>query len=94
MAKMEYMKAVAGCAAALKTETGSMAYLGPLVNSETRRLASAVYLGAQDCYELYRNEDPADLRFVVNWIGFWFNIRASPSTPVRSPTTCSTAGPM
>jgi simple sugar transport system substrate-binding protein len=74
MAKMEYMKAVAGCAAALKTETGSMAYLGPLVNSETRRLASAVYLGAQDCYELYRNEDPADLRFVVNWIGFWFNI--------------------
>ncbi len=74
MSKMEYMKAVAGCAAALKTQTGSIAYLGPLVNNETRRLASAAYLGAQDCYETYRGEDPANLRFVVNWIGFWFNI--------------------
>jgi len=74
MSKMEYMKAVAGCAAALKTETGTIAYLGPLVNNETRRLASAAFLGAQDCYETYRGKDPATLRFVVNWIGFWFNI--------------------
>jgi len=74
MGRMEYMKAVAGCAAALKTETKTIAYLGPLINSETRRLAASAYLGAQDCYELYRGGDPADLRFIVNWIGFWFNI--------------------
>jgi simple sugar transport system substrate-binding protein len=72
--QMEYMKAVAGCAAALKTQTGSIAYLGPLVNNETRRLAASAYLGAQDCYEMYRGEQPENLRFVVNWIGFWFNI--------------------
>jgi len=74
MSKMEFMKAVAGCAAALKTETGQVGYLGPLINDETRRLASAAYLGCQECYETYRGGNPADLRFVVNWIGFWFNI--------------------
>ena len=45
MAKMEYTKAIAGCAAALKTQTKSIGYLGPLINDETRRLASAAYLG-------------------------------------------------
>ncbi|MCE5257882.1 MAG: BMP family ABC transporter substrate-binding protein [Chloroflexi bacterium] len=74
MGKMEYMKAVAGCAAALKTESKSIAYLGPLINSETRRLASSAYLGARDCYEQYRGGDPNELKFTVNWIGFWFNI--------------------
>lgn len=73
-AKMEYMKAVAGCAAALKTQTNTIAYLGPLVNNETRRLAAAAYQGAQDCLELYRDQDPSTMRFIVNWIGFWFNI--------------------
>jgi len=74
MSQMEYMKAVAGCAAALKTETGHVGYLGPLINDETRRLASAAYLGCRDCYERYRGGDPDDLEFTVNWIGFWFNI--------------------
>jgi len=74
MGKMEYMKAVAGCAAALKTETKSIGYLGPLINNETRRLASSAYLGARDCYELYRGGNPDELKFTVNWIGFWFNI--------------------
>ena len=74
MAKMEYMKAVAGCAAALKTESKTVAYLGPLINDETRRLASAAYLGSRYCYENYRGGDPNDLRFLVTWIGFWFNI--------------------
>ncbi|MHB9034968.1 MAG: BMP family lipoprotein, partial [Anaerolineae bacterium] len=74
MGRMEYMKAVAGCAAALKTETKSIAYLGPLINNETRRLSSSAYLGARDCYKLYRNGDPNELKFTVNWIGFWFNI--------------------
>jgi len=74
MAQMEYGKAIAGCAAALKTQTKTIGYVGPLANDETRRLASAAYLGAQHCYETYRGGDPRDLRFVVTWIGFWFNI--------------------
>ncbi len=72
--KMEYTKAIAGCAAALATETGEVGYLGPLINDETRRLASSAYLGCRECWETYRGGDPEDLRFVVNWIGFWFNI--------------------
>ncbi|MGH8929040.1 MAG: BMP family lipoprotein, partial [Acidimicrobiia bacterium] len=74
MGQMEYGKMIAGCAAALKTATGSIGYLGPLINDETRRLASSAYLGARHCYENFRGEDPAGLRFAVNWIGFWFNI--------------------
>ncbi len=74
MGRMEDMKAIAGCAAALATEKGSLAYLGPLINFETRRLASSVYLGARYCYEAYRGLNPADLEFTVTWIGFWFNI--------------------
>jgi len=74
MGQMVPMKAVAGAAAALKTETGSIAYLGPLINHETLRLASAAYLGARYAYEHYRGLDPDDLTFTVNWIGYWFNI--------------------
>ena len=47
MGKMEYGKMMAGAAAALTTQTGKIAYLGPLINDETRRLASSVYLGRQ-----------------------------------------------
>ncbi len=74
MGKMEYGKAIAGCAAALKSETGHIAYLGPLINDETRRLANSVYLGARYCWENYRDRDPNQLEFDVNWIGFWFHI--------------------
>jgi simple sugar transport system substrate-binding protein len=74
MGRMEDMKAIAGCAAALATETGRIAYLGPLINHETLRLASSVYLGARYCYETYRGLNPDELQFVVTWIGFWFNI--------------------
>jgi basic membrane lipoprotein Med (substrate-binding protein (PBP1-ABC) superfamily) len=74
MGRMEDMKAIGGCAAALATQTGSIGYLGPLINFETRRLASSAYLGARYCYENYRGENPADLNFTVTWIGFWFNI--------------------
>ncbi|MCB9436451.1 MAG: BMP family ABC transporter substrate-binding protein [Anaerolineales bacterium] len=74
MGEMEYGKMIAGCAAALKTQTGSIGYLGPLINHETRRLASSAYLGAKYCYENYRGMDAADLSFEVVWIGFWFNI--------------------
>ncbi len=73
MGKMTYGKMIAGCAAALTSETGNIAYLGPLINDETRRLASALYLGAKHCWE-EEGKDPADLNVEVNWIGFWFNI--------------------
>jgi simple sugar transport system substrate-binding protein len=74
MGRMEDMKAIAGCAAALTTQTGSIGYVGPLINFETRRLVASAYLGAKYCYENYRGLDPADLDFAVTWIGFWFNI--------------------
>ena len=73
MGKMEFGKMIAGCAAGLTTQTGSIAYLGPLINDETRRLVNSAYLGATYCRENYLGEtDPLD--FTVNWIGFWFNI--------------------
>lgn len=74
MGRMVDMKAVAGCAAALATETGHIGYMGPLINFETRRLVSSAFLGASYCYENYRGMDPAELQFTVTWIGFWFNI--------------------
>lgn len=74
MMQIEWSKLMAGCAAALTTETGSIGYLGPLINPETRRLAASAYLGARYCYEHYAGGDPAELVFNVTWIGFWFNI--------------------
>jgi simple sugar transport system substrate-binding protein len=73
-AQYEWTRAISGCAAALVTQTGSIGYLGPLINFETRRHAAATYLGAKYCYENYRGLDAADLKFTVTWIGFWFNI--------------------
>lgn len=74
MGKMTDMKAIAGCAAALTTETGKIGYIGPLINAETKRLASSAYLGARYCYENIRGLDADGLDFTVTWIGFWFNI--------------------
>jgi len=74
MGRIEDMKAIAGCAAALTTQTGHLGYLGPLINFETRRLVSSAYLGARYCYENYMGMNASDLHFTVTWIGFWFNI--------------------
>jgi basic membrane lipoprotein Med (substrate-binding protein (PBP1-ABC) superfamily) len=74
MGRMEDMKAIAGCAAALQTETGKIGYVGPLINFETKRLAASAYLGARYCYENFRGLNADDLEFTVTWIGFWFNI--------------------
>jgi simple sugar transport system substrate-binding protein len=74
MGRMEYGKMMAGCAAALSTQTGSISYLGPLIDAETRRLVNSSYLGAKYCWETYRGNAAADLKFGVTWIGFWFNI--------------------
>ncbi len=86
MGRMEDMKAVAGCSAALATETGQIGYLGPLINFETRRLASSAYLGAKYCYENYRGMNPDDLGFTVSWIGFWFNIPGVTADPTEVTT--------
>ncbi len=77
------MKAISGCAAAAATETGQIAYLGPLINDETRRLTNAAYLGAQYCWTEYLGNDPADLTFTVDWIGFWFNIPGVTKDPTQ-----------
>jgi len=74
MGRMEYGKMIAGCAAALTTQTAHIGYLGALINDETRRLANSAYLGARYCWTKYRGNDAAELKFDVKWIGFWFNI--------------------
>jgi simple sugar transport system substrate-binding protein len=83
MGRMEYGKMIAGCAAALTSQTGKIGYLGPLINDETRRLASSAYLGAKYCWENYLEKDAADLSFKVTWIGFWFNIPGVTSDPTQ-----------
>jgi simple sugar transport system substrate-binding protein len=74
MGQIEWGKMIAGCAAGMTTQTGSIGYLGPLINGETRRLAASAYLGARYCYEHYAGGNPDELTFTVTWIGFWFNI--------------------
>ena len=79
--QMIFGKMIAGCAAALETETGEIAYLGPLTNDETRRLVNSAYLGAEYCWENFRDE-PADLVFSVTYMGFWFEIPGVTLDPV------------
>jgi simple sugar transport system substrate-binding protein len=83
MGRMEYGKMMAGCAAALTTKTGQIGYLGPLINDETRRLASSAFLGAKYCWTNVLGKDAADLKFKVTWIGFWFNIPGVTSDPTQ-----------
>jgi len=86
MGRMYYAKFMAGCAAALMTETGNIGYLGPLINDETRQLVNATYLGARYCYDEYRGLDADDLTFSVNWIGFWFHIPGFTLDPTQVAT--------
>ncbi|MEL6149926.1 MAG: BMP family ABC transporter substrate-binding protein, partial [Chloroflexota bacterium] len=83
MGQMEWGKFAVGCAAALTTETGRVGYLGPLIDSETRRLAASAYLGARHCYEEYRGFDADELVFRVEWVGFWFEIPGVTRNPRR-----------
>ncbi len=83
MGRMIYGKMMAGFAAAMTTRTGKIAYLGPLVNDETRRLASSAYLGAKYAWTHVRHKDPKDLHFKVTWIGFWFNIPGVTADPTQ-----------
>lgn len=81
MGRMIYGKMMAGFAAAMTTKTGKIAYLGPLNNEETRRLAAACYLGARHAWANVRGKDIKDLQFKVTWIGFWFNIPGVTADP-------------
>jgi simple sugar transport system substrate-binding protein len=81
--RMEYGKMMAGFSAAMTTKTGKIAYLGPLINEETRRLASSCYLGARYAWEHVLKKDPKDLTFQVTWIGFWFNIPGVTADPTQ-----------
>ena len=83
MGRMEYAKMMAGCAAALTTQTGQIGYLGPLINDETRRLASSVYLGAKYCWTTYAGKQASTLKFKVTWIGYWFNIPGVTLDPTK-----------
>lgn len=83
MPQMEYGRMIAGCAAALSSETGKIGFLGPLINDETRRLVSAAYLGSKYCWENYRKKNPESLKFKVTWIGFWFNIPGQTLDPTK-----------
>ena len=83
MAQMEWGMFGLGCAAALTTETGNIGYLGPLINSETRRLAASAYLGADHCFEQFRADDLNALNFRVEWVGFWFYIPGETRNPSR-----------
>ena len=83
MPQIEYGEMIAGCSAALSSETGKIGYVGPLINDETRRLASASYLGAKYCWQTYRKKNPEDLKFKVVWIGFWFNIPGQTLDPTK-----------
>ncbi|NNJ11043.1 BMP family ABC transporter substrate-binding protein [Chloroflexales bacterium ZM16-3] len=74
MGKMIYGKMMAGCAAALQSETGKISYLGPLIDPETRRLVNSAYLGAKYCWTDVLGKPADQLSFKVTWIGFWFNI--------------------
>ncbi len=83
MGRMEYGKMIAGCAAALTTQTGKIGYLGPLANDETRRLAASAYLGARYAWTQILKRDPRKLKFKVTWIGFWFNIPGQTLDPAK-----------
>ncbi len=83
MGKMVYGKMMAGFVAAMTTQTGKIGYLGPLVNEETRRLAASCYLGARYAWEKVLKKDPAELKFNVTWIGFWFNIPGVTADPTQ-----------
>jgi simple sugar transport system substrate-binding protein len=83
MGRVESVKMIGGCAAALSSETGKIGYLGPLINDETRRLVSSAYLGARYCWETYRKKKAEDLTFKVTWIGFWFNLPGQTLDPTK-----------
>ena len=77
-------KMMAGCAAAMTTETGKIGFLGPLINDENpslcqRPLSRRPNIAGTE----YRGMDAADLELKVTWIGFWFNIPGFTADPTQ-----------
>lgn len=66
--RMEYGQMVAGCAAALSTQTRQIGYLAPGESNETRRLSASAYLGARHCWQTYRGQASTALQFQVVWM--------------------------
>ncbi len=93
MGEMEYGKMIAGCAAALTSESGNIGYVGPLINDETRRLVNSAYLGARYCWENCPGKDAADLTFGSTGSGSGSTSQASRSIRRSSRTTSSTVAP-
>ncbi|WP_028576756.1 BMP family lipoprotein [Desulfomicrobium escambiense] len=85
--RMEYGKMMAGFSAALTSKTGKIAYLGPLINEETRRLAASAFLGARYAWTKVLGKKAEDLQFKVSWIGFWFNIPGVTTDPTQVATS-------
>jgi len=83
MGRMEYGKMMAGFVAGLTTRDGRVAYLGPLINEETRRLAVSSYLGARHAWTEVRGMPASEFKFKVSWIGFWFNIPGVTADPTQ-----------
>ncbi len=92
MGRMEYGKMMAGFVAAMTSQSGKIAYLGPLINAETRRLTAAAYLGARYAWVNVLKKPAADLKFKVSWIGFWFNIPGVTSDPTLVTNSLFDAG--
>ena len=82
-ARMEYGLLMAGFAAAMTTRTGKIGYIGPVINSETLRLASACYLGVKYAWTEVLKKDLKDLKFRVTWMGSWFHIPGVTADPAR-----------
>ena len=81
--RMEYGFIMAGFVAALTSRTGMIGYMGPVINAETRRLASACYLGAKYAWTKILTKDLKDMKFQVMWIGFWFHIPGVTADPAQ-----------
>ena len=46
-------------------------------------MAASCYLGAKYAWEKVLKKNPADLKFQVTWIGFWFNIPGVTADPTQ-----------
>lgn len=59
MGRMEYGKMIAGCVAALTSQTGKIGYLGPLINDEQVRLPLRRTWAPATCWTEFAKKDAA-----------------------------------
>ena len=77
MGSMEYVKVLAGCAAANLTKSGQIAYLNGPDNAETKRFFNSFAWGAQYCGKQLSKE----VRAINLIMGFWFSIPGQTNDP-------------